>query len=169
MKRRGTIIIISILVLLAAAIAVLVVLNDPGEAETGTITIVRGDETVRVFTMEEITAMPYIEVYKKITSSSFKDIEGTFRGVPLRALIESADATLLDGATQIVTRSEDAFATAFSAEEVLESDSVFIAYSLDGESLGTLAGGGTGPFRVIITDDEFGNRSAKYLFKIEIR
>ena len=169
MKKRGTIIIISVLVLLAAAIAVLAVFNDPGEAETGTLTVVCEGEAVRTFTMDEVMEMPYIEVYKKISSSSFQDIEGTFRGVPLRAIIDSADASLLTDATQIITRSEDAFAAAFSAEEVTESDSVFVAYSLDGKSLGTMDSGGTGPFRLIIADDEFGNRSAKYLFKVEIR
>ena len=169
-KKRNIIIVICLLVVLAGAIAILSIINAPkGKTESGTISIVSNKETLHTFTMEEIEAMKYIELNKKIESSSYADVEGTFRGVPLHELLDQVDTSLLTGDNKIVVRSEDAFVTAFGASEVADSDDIFVAYMLDGKSLGTMKDGGMGPFRVIIQSDEFGNRSAKYVCEIEVQ
>lgn len=166
-KKKGAIIVVIVLVVLAAAVSVLAILNRPGALpESGSVAVTSGGETLRVFTEDELKALPYIEVQKEIVSSSFADDEGLFRGVPLRALLAEAGAP--EG-SQIVVRSEDGYVTAFPADEVYESDNIFLAYSKDGGSLGGKAGGGTGPLRIIVTDDEFGTRCAKYVGEIEVR
>ncbi|MBR6311634.1 MAG: molybdopterin-dependent oxidoreductase [Oscillospiraceae bacterium] len=166
-KRKGVLIVIIVLVVLAAAVSVLAVLNRPGELpESGSVAVTSGGETLRVFTADELKALPYIEAQKEIVSSSFANDEGLFRGVPLRALLAEAGAP--EGA-QIVVRSEDGYVTAFPADEVYDSDNIFLAYSKDGEGLGSKDKNGTGPLRIVVTDDEFGTRCAKYVSEIEVR
>ena len=171
MKKKNTFIILAILLVLAAAIVLLSWLNARQGlgGEIGSLTISRNGEILRVFTMDEIRAMPYIEQDQEIVSSSHQNERGVFRGVPLRALLEDADPELLQDAVTIVSRAEDAFVMAYSADEVLDSDDIFVAYSKDGNSLGTMEGGGSGPFRIIIIGDPFGNRSTRFLIEIEVR
>jgi hypothetical protein len=170
MKKRNTIIVLSLLTVLAIAIVILAVTNAPKDKPvSGTISIISNGATLRIYTMEEIGAMEYIEVYKKIESSSYADVEGTFRGISLHTLLEKVDPSLLTSGKKIVVRSEDAFVTAFSADEVSENDNIFVAYMLNNKPLGTLKDGGMGPFRIIIQNDQFGNRSAKYVCEIEVQ
>ncbi len=169
-KKRNALIIAAVVVVLAAVIAVLAILNKPkGEINSGTVTLLHAGETVKVFTSEEIEALPYAEVYKEIVSSSHDDAAGTFRGVWLHDLLDAADPSLRDGARQIVVTSEDAFVAAYTAEDVYDYDDIMLAYRMDGEPLKSKDDGGFGPFRIIILGDEFGNRSAKYVFQIEVR
>lgn len=169
LNKRNWLVIAAVLLVLAVCIGVLAIFNAPDEVESGTLTVVRDAETLGGFTMEQLRDMEYIEVEKKIASSSHANDEGLFRGVPLRAILNAVDETLLDSAAQIVARSEDGYVCAYAAPEVAESDNIFVAYSKDGEGLGTMSGGGSGPLRVIVQDDEFGTRSAKYLYELEIR
>ena len=170
MKKRGYIAVAVALVVLVAAVFILLKLNAPKtELLSGSISIVKDGAVIRTFTMEEITAMPYVEHFKEIVSSSSAGEKGTYRGVPLRQLLNSADESLLPASTKVIARAQDAYVTVYSSDEVSAGDGIFIAYSRDGQSLGTLEGGGTGPFRVILLDDEFGTRSVKYLSEIEIR
>ena len=169
MKKKQTIIIAVIVVVLLAAVVVLAVLNRPdGEFVSGSIQIVQDGQTLHTFTMEEIQDMPYVEAEKEIVSSSFANEQGLYRGVPLRALLDAVDPALLDGASRVIARAEDGMVMAYGASEVADSDSVLVAYSRDGKSLGSLDDGGSGPFRIVIVDDEFGNRSTKYLVQVEV-
>lgn len=166
--KRSTLIIFFVLVVLASAVAVLAILNAPdGDIESGTITITKGGGTVRVFTMDEIVEMDYVE--KEIVSSDFKSDKDIFRGVPLRTLISNADSALIENASMIIVRTEDGLVSAFPIDEITESDSVFLAYLKNGGSLGSLENGGDGPFRIITAGDEFRNRCAKYVYEIEVK
>ncbi len=166
--RRNTLIIYIVLVVLASAIAFLAVLNAPrGDIESGTITITKDGGTVRVFTMDEIMEMDYVE--KAIVSSDLKNHEDIFRGVPLRTLISLADSALTENASMIIVRTEDGLVSAFPIGDVVESDSIILAYSKGGQSLGSLESGGDGPFRIVVADDEFRNRCPKYVYEIEVK
>ena len=166
-KKRNILIAAAVLVVLAAGALILSLLNRPSASEPGEISV-SGGGTEKVYTMAEIKALPYVEVEKEIVSSSFDNDEGVFRGVPLRVLLEDAGQDLSD-AVQVVIRSEDGFVSVCPAEEVISSDSALLVYAKNGEGLGGLDDGGSGPFRVLMTDDEFGNRSAKYVCALEVR
>ncbi len=166
--RKGVIIVIAVLLILAAATLVLALLNRPENLpERGSVAIVSGEER-RELTLAEIKALPYIEAEKEIISSSFEDDEGLFRGVALRALLESAGVDM-SAVKQVIVRSEDGFVAVYPAEEVTEGDDIILAYSKNGEGLGSLADGGTGPLRIIVFSDEFGTRCAKYVSGIEVK
>lgn len=167
-KKKSIIIVVAVLVALAAAITVLALLNRPENLpETGSITVKWGESSVTL-TMEDIQALDYVEIEKEIVSASFQNDQGVFRGVPLHTLLESQGIDL-DSSAQAVVRSEDGYVAAYPMDEVTDSDNIILAYAKDGEGLGTKDSGGSGPFRIIIADDEFGNRSAKHVSEIEAK
>lgn len=168
-KKRNILIVILALTVLACATAVLAFINKPAEtAVSGSVAIKSGGETVRTYTMDDLMVLDCVEVQKEIVSSSFANDEGLFRGVALRVLL--ADAGIdLESSSQIIVRAEDGFVSAFPADEITESDGIFLAFSKNGEGLGSLDSGGSGPFRIIVSDDPFGNRCAKYVCEIEVK
>jgi DMSO/TMAO reductase YedYZ molybdopterin-dependent catalytic subunit len=89
--------------------------------------------------------------------------------VPVHQILEQTVQDFASEATQVVIYAQDGYVTAFSMDEITESDNIFLAYSKNGQGLGTLDDGGTGPFRIIIQEDEFGTRSVKYVNQIQLR
>ncbi len=169
-NKKNIIIIAVILVIMAAAIAILLCINasQGTDVERGHVAVTQNGEIVKEFTMEDIEQMEYTEFYKKIVSSSSKDVEGTFRGPTLADVLTAADENILDGAENIIVRSEDDFVSQFSVDEIMQKDNIILAYSVDGESLGDMDNGGSGPYRVVINEDAFGNRSAMYVCELEV-
>lgn len=168
-KKKQTIIVAVILVVLAAAVAVLAYLNAPkNDLETGTLSILLDGEPIVTLTMAEIADMDYIEVEKEIVSSGFEDTAGLFRGVTVQSILESVDPALTEY-SMVVAQAQDAYVTAFTMDEITVDNSILVAYLMDGESLGTIDGGGSGPFRIITAGDEFGTRSVRYLASLEVR
>ena len=167
-KRRNITVVIVVLALLAAAIAVLALINRPGELpESGSVAVKMNGETLRTFDLADLQSMEYVEVQKEIVSSSYGNDEGLFRGVAVSSLLEAAGVKSGDY-QQAVARSEDGFVTAFPADEI-EDGGIILVYSKNGESLGSLANGGSGPLRILAVEDEFGNRCAKYVSEIEVK
>ena len=170
-KRKGLIIAV-ILILLAAAAGGLAWINSHQNAgivvERGNLAVTKDGETLAVFTLEELKKMEAVEVEKTITSASEEDVTGVFRGPSVKTVIEAADSTALEDAEQVLARSEDGFVMGFSADEVLQGDNLFVACTQDGEDLKSMDEGGAGPLRIVVQEDTFGNRSAKYLCELEV-
>lgn len=164
------ILVTAILVALGITVVVLAQLNRSDvHVAKGSIAVTKSGKTLRTFTMEDVTAMRSVTEEKTILSSSHPDETGDFTGVPLRALLSATRPGLLDDATMIVTRATDGYVSSLSAEEVSKDDSVLLAYRKNGQSLGTSSDGGTGPFRIIILTDKYGNRCTKWVNEIEVR
>ncbi len=168
--RRQAVIVVAVLLALGLTVAVLAQLNKSGAVvETGELAVTRDGETLRTFTMSDVKALPSVTAKKTILSSSHADEEGDFTGVPLRRLLAEVTPTLLDDATQVITRAVDGYVSALGVDEVTGGDDVLVVYAKDGESLGTDKDGGTGPFRIVILSDTYGNRCTKWLNEIEIQ
>ena len=155
--------------LLAVIILILAGLNRRDDLpDSGSLALKAGDDEIAVYTMEEVQVLPYIEVEKEIVSSSYANDFGLFRGVPVRELWADAGAEPADYRQMVVT-SEDGFVAVFPVAEVLDSDSVMLIYAKNGEPLGSMNDGGVGPFRILVVDDEFGNRCAKYVSELALK
>jgi DMSO/TMAO reductase YedYZ molybdopterin-dependent catalytic subunit len=118
--------------------------------------------------MAQVRALPSVSVGKTILSSSHPTEKGVFTGVPLRTLIDAANPSLLRSATAIVTRATDGFVSVLAPSEVSQGDDVLLVYEKDGKGLGTSKDGGTGPFRIIVVTDTWGNRDTKWVDEIQI-
>ncbi|MDO4581365.1 MAG: molybdopterin-dependent oxidoreductase [Bacillota bacterium] len=159
----------AIMIFLAAAIAVLALLNRPAvDTDAEVLSLVAEGQVLRVYTYGELKELPCVEVEKEIRSAGFKSKEGLWRGVPLRTIF--ADAGIdLSSYKQVVTRADDSFVSAFSVEEVLADDNIFIAYSFNGHDIGGQEDGGDGPLRIVISKDIFGTRSTRWLYQLELQ
>ena len=109
MKKKGYIAVAAALIVLIAAVIVLLKLNAPkSEMLPGSVSVIKDGAVLRTYTMEDITAMPYVEYFKEIRSSSTAGEKGTYRGVPLRQLLNSIDESLLPGSGKVIARAQDA-------------------------------------------------------------
>mgnify|MGYP000867564281 CR=1 FL=1 len=163
-------IVVTVFVALAAAVMALARLNRSDAVVTqGSVAVTRDGRTLKTFTLAQVRALPSVDAHKKIVSSSHADEEGRYTGVPVRELLRAVDPALLDQARLVVTRASDGYVSSISVEEVKKSDSVLLVYAKDGKSLGMADDGGTGPFRIVILSDAYGNRCTKWVNEIEIR
>lgn len=167
MSSRSLIICSAVLVAIIV-IGIIIQFVGPKKAE-GTLTISREDQVVKVFTVEEIMDMPSLDVEAEIISSGNKKETGTFTGVSMTYVLNLADEAILKECSRFTTKAEDGFAAVLTGKDFKEDDKVLIVYKKDGKPLGTKEEKGTGPLRVLISSDPYGNRSAKYLNEIEVK
>lgn len=170
MKNKKQVLIISAcLVVMALIIGVLAWLNAPKTPiDNAKVEIYAGQTLIAAYTHSELVALPYVEIEKEILSSSHENESGVYRGVPLRVLLRDKDAALTDGKTRVLAYAQDGYTTSYRMSEVLESDAVMLAYTKDGQVLTPMSQGGTGPYRIIVSTDEFGTRFCKYVYKLEV-
>ena len=133
------------------------------------LTISREGKTVAAYSYDEIMAMKSVEMEKQILSSQHADESGTFRGVPLEEILNRADPKLLKECTKFISRAGDSYSSALSSEDIDVPDNVLVIYEKDGQKLKPFKKGGTGPMRLIINSDTYGNRCTKYLIGIDCR
>lgn len=94
-SRKQLIIVLACLALLAVVILVLAQLNKRDDLpESGQISLKAGDEEAALFTMEQIQAMPFVEVEKEIVSSNYANEKGLYRGVTMAELWSAAGVEL---------------------------------------------------------------------------
>lgn len=165
--KKSTLVIITILAVLALLTGVLAYLNAPKDVTAG-LTVLKQGEPLGAFTLAEIKALGSVTVEKEIVSASHSNDSGAFTGVPLRALLAAADPAWQEGASTVSARAADGYVCAYTVQEVAADDSFLVVYERDGKPLREKTQGGTGPLRLIIQSDPFGNRSAKYLYQIEV-
>lgn len=168
-SRKQLIIVLACLALLAAVILVLAQLNKRDDLpESGQISLKAGDEEAALFTMEQIQAMPFVEVEKEIVSSNYANEKGLYRGVTM-AELWSAAGVELERYQQMVVTSEDGYVAVFPVEELLEPEAILLIYARDGAGLGTMDDGGSGPFRILAVEDQYGTRCAKYVSELALK
>lgn len=163
-----SLIICSAVIFVITLIGITMQLTGP-QKEEGTLTISRDDQVVRVFTVEEIMDMPSVEVEATIVSSDYGKETGTFTGVPMADVLNMADEAILKECKQFITKAEDGYAAMLTIKDVESKDDVLIIYKKDGKFLGSRDEKGTGPLRILIPQDPYGNRSAKYLNEITVK
>lgn len=143
--------------------------NAEGNIDGYTLTISHEGKTIDTFSYQDITEMKSVEVEKEILSAKHADEAGTFRGVPLEDILNRADPDLMKKYTKFISRAGDSYSSALSSEDLEQAANVLVVYEKDGKKLQPFKDGGTGPMRLIIMSDTFGNRSTKYLIGIECR
>lgn len=80
-----------------------------------------------------------------------------YTGVLLREFFEASGVDL-QAFGEVVARAADQYQVALLAKEVLEDDDVYLVYKINGVPLSPREEGGSGPYRVVIRSDEFGQR-----------
>jgi DMSO/TMAO reductase YedYZ molybdopterin-dependent catalytic subunit len=157
-----------VIVLLVPIIAAFSFLNrDKNGLKEGTVVIKAGDITLGSFTVADLQKLPAVE--KKMTIHSAQgNTENDFTCAPLLAVLNSIDPVLTQKYKKIITKGIDNYTSGINMSEVLQPDNVYIAYADHGKPLKTKTGG-EGSMKVIICNDEFGQRFTNWLVSLELQ
>lgn len=93
----------------------------------------------------------------------------SYKGVPIRKLLEQQDANILKGKKEVILRGMDGYVVSFSIEEIEDEKNIYLVYEEDGKLLKNRKQGGKGPYMVVPRKDEFGQRWCKYLSEVEVK
>ena len=157
---------IMLLVLIVAAFSLLNREKSSGLKE-GILVIKAGDTELGSFTIADLRELPAAE--KKMTIHSTRgNTVHDFTGVPLLAVLNSIDPGLTQKYKKIVSKGVDNYTSGMDMDEVLQPDNVYIVYADYGKPLKTKAGG-DGSMKVIICNDEFGQRFTYWLVSLELQ
>ena len=166
--------IVSILVVLVIIIGVTAYLQRGDLAERrelmekATFMVTFGEEQV-IHEMADIRGLGETEFTAILRGGGRPGREYTFTGVPLRNLIVGIGEVNLADVGMFVVKSADGFTVAFTSEEIMAEDNIYIVYKQNGEPLGTRADGGTGPYRIVVRQDPFAMRWARYAVELELK
>ena len=157
------------IIILAVVLAVLVAVcawvnhrNTDGETDGTSLSLCVDGKQVAEYSISELMDMDEVTEHAELQSAKEDDESGDFTGVLLEDLLEESDIDAED-CKAIILSAGDGYSSAADKDE---TDRIIIAYSKDGDTLGYYTRGGTGPLRAIFCEDTYGNRSVKYLTKI---
>lgn len=156
---------IALLVLIVAAFSFLN--RDKTGLREGTLVVKAGDSILGSFTIDDLRQLPAVE--KKMTINSTKgSTDNEFTCVPMLDVLNSIDPDLPQRYQTILTRGVDNYTSGVNMSEVLQPDNVYIAYADYGKPLKTKTGE-DGSMRVIICNDDYGQRYITWLVSLELQ
>ncbi len=133
-----------------------------------TLQVTWADDNSVTFSMQQVQELPAEEFAVVQRSSDAPDSDQVFKGVPLKALL-AAQGVSLDESSLVTVKAADGYAVALTGGEVLQDENVYLVYQRGGDSLGTKASGGTGPFQVVIRQDTYAQRWCKFVSEIQVK
>lgn len=166
-KHTKTVLIV--LGILLPVVVILAVLNFNEVAQRleyhieGSFRVVSGDEYVYV-SLEDLINLSIVEV-----TSSPRGERRCFNGVSLADILAFSKLDLSQ-ATSVMFISIDGFRTAISLAEAMDYTNAFIVFEEDGIALGERADlFRDAPFMLVMAQDPFPNRWARYIFEIVLQ
>jgi len=172
--KKQTKLIITVITLLVVVIGITAFLNRDNVKEKTTlnndaifIAKYKG-ETIKQYTMEEIRALGEESFTAIKDTSSSEPVEHTYLGVPLIKVFEDAGVEV-SADDVIVNLAADGYAVALEAEKVLDAGNVFITYMIDDQPIGTREEGGSGPYQIIVSKDQFSQYWCKYALSTDVQ
>ncbi len=158
----------AVIALLVIIIVVFAFLNRGDEnLQEGQILVKTGDNVIGVLTVADLQKLPAAQK-KMVIQSTSGMTKHEFTGTPLLDALNSIDPGLSQKYTRIITRGIDNYTSGVNMSEVLRPNNVFIVYADRGEPLKTKTGG-EGAMRIIIYQDEFGQRFTNFLTRLELQ
>ncbi|MCH4888100.1 hypothetical protein EZV73_10980 [Acidaminobacter sp. JC074] len=171
---KQTKVIVGIIAVLILVIGVTAYLNKENVAEKAALNndavfIVKyKGEDQKTYSMEDIRALGETDfVATKDTSDSGPE-EFTYTGVPLIKLYEDAGVSVGKDDT-IINVAADGYTVALEGEKVVDAENVYITYMVNGEAIGTRDQGGSGPYMIIVSKDQFSQFWCKYALSTDVQ
>ena len=171
MKKKSNIIALIVVLVLVVIMGVALVLNKAGldankEAfENIQLNVFENGEKVGTISYEEIVALGAVEFEAIHDTSKTEPVVENYKGVELKKIFEHFDISLEDKSA-VTGTAVDNFAMAYTAEEVLEDDNLYVTFERNGESIQGEEEDGSGPLLIIVKNDLFSNRRCKWLVSV---
>ena len=168
-KNKSAVIIIAAIAVLLPVIVVLGILNYQDMQERmayhieGSFRVVKGAEYGYISLDDMINLSP------QMVMSSPRGEDRFFTGVPLAVLLRHLEMDYSQ-VSSIYFRSIDGFATAITIAEALNENNAFIVFEEDGVALGERGAlWEDAPFMLVMAEDRFANRWARYIFEVVLQ
>ncbi|MDD2484537.1 MAG: hypothetical protein PHQ50_05910 [Eubacteriales bacterium] len=167
--------ILLVLILLTALTSIAVILNyrEAKEKlqylEAAEIQIINKGTEEKALTMQELEGLEPTEFKAKMKSSLMQSAEEhVYLGFPLAEVLSLVE--LAPGEEEILSvGSVDGYEVPFSKEELENIENIFLVYKADGNYLGTYGEkNAQGPYMIVIREDRFSQRWAKYVCRLEL-
>lgn len=157
----------------AVAIAAIVLTGCGLQGEQDELTYQREAEIYIVVDGQQARTVDFdtilqLQQHQFAVDRSDRDDTNSYTGVLLRELLEAVGLNVED-ADQFIAKAADGYTVALPAGEVRDDDLVFVVYKINDEPLSPAEEGGSGPYRIVVKDDEFGQRWVKHLEEIVVR
>jgi hypothetical protein len=165
---KNTKIIIAVIAALIPIVIILTILHQREMAEVfnrhidGTFTVVAGEQ------MHSISASDIVAMNPTEITAVYRGEPRTFTGIPIASVIDYIGADPAN-ISSVVFVSLDGFFSAIAAAEALDSENAFLVFEEDEKPLGHMDDGGEGPFRLVLVNDPFPNRWARYVMEIRLQ
>ncbi len=166
--------IIIVVILMAATVGVTAFLNRGSIAEKenkqaeALVTFKEAGNEIETVNMSYVKKQEEKTFSKELDTSDSGPVEHTYTGVPLKNVIKEVGINLEDK-SQVIVKAIDGYTVALTAKEVREDDNVYLVYKSDDNLLKSKKEGGTGPYRLVIRNDQFGQRWCKFVTEVNVK
>lgn len=169
--KKSNLVLVAIIVVLAAAVGILAWFNGQSVAglDEATLVIKVDGQEIGSISLEDITQLGSEEFNVVLRSSGKEPVESTYTGIPLRTVLEAVQSGILSDKSQISVKALDGFAVAYTVEETLTPEHIYLVWKRNGKPLGSKSDGGSGPILIIPRQDQFGQRWCKFVVEVDIR
>ncbi|MEG1049777.1 MAG: hypothetical protein RSE24_04475 [Oscillospiraceae bacterium] len=164
----------AVLGLLLVTTVVLLMLNSPSAQEkqelskSGSFKITL-DGTTKTVTMKDIEAVGISDISANYKPSGKQPVTRVYQGVSFAALLKYLEldtVALAEKNTSVVFTAIDGYTTAIKMEEALDEGKCAIVVSLENKPIGSKEDGGTGPYMMVLPQDQFSQRWCKFLGEV---
>jgi len=173
MGKRNILIIASIVAVLVLVVVITALLNTGNIAEKkelekqAVIQVISGDEVLGEIDMELIENLRPVVFNANLDTSDSGPETHQYRGIALNKVLEALDIDM-NGYSTAIAKAIDGYNVAYGADEVMDDNNIYIAIERDGEPLGSKSTGGSGPYQIIVTKDQFSQRWCKFVVELEL-
>lgn len=166
-KKSTKIAIVTLVVLIIAVIPLYYYTRPDSAQPSATLQIKGAVGKPANLTIAQIAALPSITREVTLTSSGHQSDNGnyTYTGITLKEILTQAQVN--NNATTVYIQASDGYGTTLTIQEA-EKEGVFIAYLKGGSALSLLRNGGEGPFRLIISSEQYAQRWVRGVVTITV-
>ncbi len=171
--KKSTLFVIIAVALLVVVVVVFALLNSDGVAEKrkyqddAEFLIKAGDQTY-VVTMEEVLSLNPVEIEAIYKKSGKEPETRNYTGVPFADLVQLKSIDI-SSYTSVSFTAADGYASALPIEDAMNASDCYIIIAEAGEPLGKKEDGGSGPYRMILPNDQFSQRWCSFLMEVSFQ
>lgn len=172
-KKSSSRLILIVVILLVAVVGVFALLNHSGVEEKRQLQddaiflIQEGGQSTEV-TMADIESLEPQEIVANYKKSGKDPEQRHYTGVPFAQVLtlKGIDA---QGYSSVVFTAADGYASALPIADALNAENCYIIIAEEGQPLGKKEDGGSGPFRMILPNDQFSQRWCSFLLEVSFQ
>lgn len=141
--------------------------NNKETFENVELNIIENGNEIGKISYDELIDLEAKEFTATYDTSKTDPVIENYKGVELKKVFEHFGISL-EGKSTVILTAVDNFTIAYSVDEVMKDENVFVTFEIEGEAISSKENGGSGPLVAIVADDMFSNRRCKWMISAEV-